>query len=270
MTNFTLDAETFKQLQPVEYYRRFLSQGARPDGRRPQETRKIKINSEPIKRSAGSATVKIGNTIVICAIKAEVAEPLPKSPREGFFVPNIDLPALCSSKFKPGPPGELTQSISEQINQLFLSVPILNLSDLCIEPGQAVWTLFADMICLHYDGSIVDACLLALMASLRNTSLPTVEYDGQVRIVDDALIPLKLSRIVVNTSFCIFDGEVLIDPTDEEEELSSSQLSITIDHAGDLCGINKLGGEGIDEDALRSCIQLARERTAETIKVLEM
>lgn len=33
----------------------------------------------------------------------------------GLQVPNVDLPPLCSSKFRPGPPGEQAQAASQFI-----------------------------------------------------------------------------------------------------------------------------------------------------------
>ena len=36
-------------------------------------------------------------------------------------VPNIDLPALCSPKFKPGPPSEEAQVLSERLNEVLVA-----------------------------------------------------------------------------------------------------------------------------------------------------
>ncbi len=36
-------------------------------------------------------------------------------------VPNIDLPALCSPKFKPGPPADEAQTMSNWLNDLIVS-----------------------------------------------------------------------------------------------------------------------------------------------------
>ena len=36
-------------------------------------------------------------------------------------VPNIDLPALCSPKFKPGPPSEEAQVLSEKLNEVLVA-----------------------------------------------------------------------------------------------------------------------------------------------------
>jgi exosome complex component RRP43 len=165
---FSMEAAIFKKLQPVEYQRRFLEKGLRPDGRGIEQFRKASVVAGSISKCQGSATVKIGNSIVVCGIKGEITEPAALTPRQGFFVPNVDLPALCSPKFKPGPPQEWTQSLSQLVDQLFLDVPILNLEQLCIEPNKAVWVLYADIVCLNYDGSILDAVLLSLMAALLN------------------------------------------------------------------------------------------------------
>lgn len=92
----------------------------------------------------GSSMVRIGNTTVICGIKAEVSEPNVNFPKEGylgkniflrnsysctlnfllfiplmyFIVPNVDLSPICSPRFKPGPPSEQAQVLSENLNKL--------------------------------------------------------------------------------------------------------------------------------------------------------
>jgi exosome complex component RRP43 len=43
----------------------------------------------------------------------------------------------------------------------------VDLTDLCIAPEHLVWVLHCDLICLDHDGSLLDACLIALVAALR-------------------------------------------------------------------------------------------------------
>ncbi|EIE82547.1 hypothetical protein RO3G_07252 [Rhizopus delemar RA 99-880] len=64
--------------------------------------------------------VRLGGTTVVCGIKAEVSEPKVDTPNQGFLVPNVELPPLCSSKFKAGPPSEKAQVLSEFIHQTLL------------------------------------------------------------------------------------------------------------------------------------------------------
>ena len=36
-------------------------------------------------------------------------------------VPNLDLPAICSPKFKPGPPTDEAQVLSDRLNDALIS-----------------------------------------------------------------------------------------------------------------------------------------------------
>ena len=97
---------------------------------------------------------------------------------------------MCSPKFKPGPPSEEAQVLSERLNDALVRfVPlclvkvttscedtprsnILPLCTLCISPGRAVWCLYIDATCLNYDGNAFDAALVAIMAALGNSASP--------------------------------------------------------------------------------------------------
>jgi exosome complex component RRP43 len=43
----------------------------------------------------------------------------------------------------------------------------VDLRDLCIAPEHLAWVLHCDLICLDHDGSLLDACVIALVAALR-------------------------------------------------------------------------------------------------------
>ena len=92
-----------------------------------------------ISTADGSALVKLGNTTIGCGVKAEIAEPELDKPKDGFLgtpiflfslvrsfkrvppVPNLDLPAICSPKFKPGPPTDEAQVLSDRLNEVLVS-----------------------------------------------------------------------------------------------------------------------------------------------------
>ncbi|CAG8561854.1 6477_t:CDS:2, partial [Paraglomus occultum] len=151
----------------------------------------------------GSAVVRIGNTSAICGIKAEVAEPNVNTPLEGYLVPNVELPPMCSPNFKPGPPSELAQVLSETVNKLLKGVR----ESLCIEEGKAVCVLYCDVVCINYDGNILDASVYAVVSALSNVRLPKITYDdGIVKATPDKTIELPLSRIPFSATFAIFDG----------------------------------------------------------------
>lgn len=57
-------------IHPIKYYRNYIAHDIRPDGREFEAFRPIRINAKSIGTADGSAIVKLGNTTVICGIKA--------------------------------------------------------------------------------------------------------------------------------------------------------------------------------------------------------
>jgi len=185
--------EAFRQVHPREYLRKFVQQGVRPDGRGLTRIRKTTVVVGSVATAAGSALVRCGHTSVLCGIKAEIAEPTIAKPRDGFLgkeqqapngavtlppsppclpVPNVDLTPMSSSKFRPGPPNDAAQAMSQRLQDTLVGLPAgpwpLDLEELCVEDGKAVWVLYADIVCLNYDGSVFDTALVALCAALKN------------------------------------------------------------------------------------------------------
>lgn len=66
--------------------------------------------------------------------------------------------------------------MSEAINRVLKESKVLDLKDLCIEEGKAVWVLYVDAVCVAYDGNIFDAALAAIMAALKNGTRSKVEH----------------------------------------------------------------------------------------------
>jgi len=142
-------------------------------------------------------------------------------------VPNIDLSPLCSSRFRPGPPSDEAQTLNDRIHKIlqscvasalvslgfpWCSLPhsadLVPLRSLCIEPGKAVYVLYLDMVCLNYDGNVVDAAVLAANAALRNVRLPAAAWDDDeqaaVELPDEPPRALKLRPPVLSASFGVF------------------------------------------------------------------
>ncbi|KAK9767902.1 hypothetical protein K7432_001882 [Basidiobolus ranarum] len=272
-TGFTFSGDTFRKIHPAEYFRKFLSQNIRPDGRGLSSYRQTKVTPGAIGTADGSALVRIGETSVLCGIKAEVAEPKISSPNEGFVVPNVELPPLCSSQFKPGPPSEKAQVLSDNINNLFHSCKIMPLEQLCIEKGKAVWVLYVDIVCLNYDGNIFDAALIAFIAALKNVKLPKVTYsseEGSVTATREEEIQLNLNHVLYPATFGIFDGErVIADPNHTEESLVDTLVTITLDDTGKLATMWKDGGIPCTKEQLQELIESAKLRAKQVQEILD-
>ncbi|PPQ94826.1 hypothetical protein CVT25_007463 [Psilocybe cyanescens] len=277
----TLQAAVFQRLHPRLYLEKYIAEGVRPDGRAFGEGREVSVNVGSISTADGSALVRMGQTTVVCGVKAEIAEPELDRELEGFLVPNLDLPAMCSPKFKPGPPTEEAQVLSDRLNQALITSNFLPLESLCIHPGKAAWVLYVDATCINYDGNAFDATLLAMVAALRNTTLPQATYDPETHRTlcsrRAPRVPLKLSASTpISTSFGIFDSKhVLVDPTSFEEPLLDSSLSIILGDNDDIVSILQLGsllvtmeegGQEVQKDALVECIKSAKKRREEVME----
>ncbi|KAI0355465.1 ribosomal protein S5 domain 2-like protein [Trametes cingulata] len=266
-----LKALTFQRLHPRTYLERFLAENIRPDGRDFDEWRDVSLNVGSISTADGSALVRLGSTTVVCGVKAEIAEPELDRPQEGFLVPNLDLPAICSPKFKPGPPTDEAQVLSDRLNEVLVSSGVVSTSSLCIEPGKAAWVLYVDATCINYDGNAFDATLLAMVAALKNTTLPKATYNEETkRTICSRKVrePLQIGRLPTSFSFGIFDGtHLLADPTSFEEPLLDTTISVVIDESGGLTSVMQLGlGVVGADDVLNKCIDAAKECWRKTRK----
>ncbi|KDR23812.1 exosome complex component RRP43-like isoform X2 [Zootermopsis nevadensis] len=264
-------AASYKTIHPVKYYRDFLAQNVRPDGRSLQTFRPVSINVGSIKTAEGSAIVKIGNTTVVCGIKAELAKPKAEEPNFGYLVPNVELPPLCSPKFRPGPPSDQAQVSSNFIAETLTNSRCIDLRDLCIVSEHLAWVLHCDLICLDHDGSLLDACVIALVAALRTVELPHVLYDAEAEktvVSAEKRSKLKVHSEPVATTYTIFDDEILLtDPTNEEESLSSGIMTVVVQ--GDkLCSVHKPGGSPLTDAQLQECINGAMKRAEHINKLI--
>jgi len=114
-----LTVESMRRVDAHELYVKFVSQQVRPDGRGLLKGRRVTVTPHTIATANGSSVVRLGATNVVCGIKAEVAVPLVATPTEGYVVPNVDLSPLCSSKYRPGPPSDAAQVLSETLARVF-------------------------------------------------------------------------------------------------------------------------------------------------------
>ncbi|XP_042305688.1 exosome complex component RRP43 [Sceloporus undulatus] len=262
----------FRTVEPLEYYRRFLKENCRPDGRDLGEFRTTTVNIGSITTADGSALVKLGNTTVVCGIKAEFAAPHADSSNKGYIVPNVDLPPLCSSRFRPGPPGEEAQAASQFIADVIENSQVVRKEDLCIVDGKIVWVLYCDIICLDYDGNLLDTCMCAFLAALRNVQLPAVTINEETGLAEVNLKeknPLTIRKHPVASSFVLFDTVMVVDPTAEEEDLATGVITVVTDEEGKLCSVHKPGGSALTGAKLQDCVSRATARQKEVRKLMD-
>ncbi|KAI1611995.1 exoribonuclease [Exophiala viscosa] len=187
-----------------------------------------------------------------------------------LVVPNIELATGCSPKHPANTaPSIEAQSVSQRLLSLLHTSHLVRSSDLEIiytppaetqdtELGidgdpqlKAYWTLYIDMMCISYGGSIFDAAWLALYAALKDTLLPKAWWDADLEQVlcltevDDAQ-KLRLRGMPVPSSFGVFIPElrltrggaqenqywILMDMDGFEEDSCIETGAITVDAGG--------------------------------------
>ncbi|KAG9120064.1 hypothetical protein FRC07_004600 [Ceratobasidium sp. 392] len=267
-----LEASTFQRLHPRAYFERFIAEGYRPDGRKADSWRDVSINVGSISTASGSALVRIGDSTIVCGVKAEIAEPDLERPDQGVIVPNLDLPAICSPKFRPGPPAEEAQMLSERINDILVSTCAIDPKTLCIHPGKSAWVIYIDAVCINYDGNILDATMLAVIAALQNATIPVATYDTEAERTTCSRmerIPLALAHMPLTISFGVFNRtHLLSDPSSFEEPLLDAAITVIVDiSSGTLGGINQIGFSAPDAD-LETVTQRAMARSKVLAEIL--
>lgn len=69
------------------------------------------------------------------------------------------------------------------LNEVCNNCKILDLKQLCICVDKLVWVLSCDIYCLNYDGSILDACLIALLSALQTGNFLIIWYKYSLELM---------------------------------------------------------------------------------------
>ena len=295
---------TFAKLTPAPFLQAHFKQPqpVRPSGRRPNELREPVINTGSLSHSNGSAVVRLGDTSVVCGVRGEIllASEVPHPPKDetrtediienlNLLVPNVELSTGCSPAFLPGnPPSNLAQSLSWRLTSSLQASDLVNPDDLTIsyaEPQsadvdeesvvvvKAYWTLYIDILCISLDGNCYDAAWMAVMAALKNTTLPNAWWDADREAIICSPLAnearkLNLSGSPGATTFAVFstasplkqqseaESWVLADPDSFEEDVCSETVTVVIDN-GKLLRIEKHGGARVGKEAMAECVSVA-------------
>lgn len=82
----------------------------------------------------------------------------------------------------------------------------------------------------------------------------------QVTTTQDIHFKLLPIKTPLSISFGVFDGQVLIDLTDSEEEIMDAMIRIIIDETGGLIGMLVQGKVGVDKRLIKICTDLAKDQ----------
>ncbi|PNT68810.1 hypothetical protein BRADI_3g45490v3 [Brachypodium distachyon] len=252
-----------------EFIEQALQSDLRVDGRRPFDFRKLKI---VFGREDGSAEVELGETRVMGYVTAQLVQPYKDRPSEGTLAIFTEFSPMADPAFEPGRPGEAAIELGRVIDRGLRESRAVDMESLCVVAGKHVWSLRVDLHILDNGGNLIDAANIAALAALSTFRRPECTVGGedgqQVTVHDPEVrdpLPLTIHHLPIAVTFAYFgDGNIMvIDPTYKEEAVMGGRMTATINSNGDVCSIQKAGGEGVMSSVIMQCLRIASVKAAD-------
>lgn len=275
-------------LNEKEFVQRLLHEtGTRTDEREFDEFRKVDIQ---FGTSLGNVEITLGGTKLVVRISAEVTKPYEDRPIEGIFLITTDIGAMASALFDNYRQSDDEVLLTRLIEKAIRRSNALDLESLCIVAGKSCWMIRADVHYLDYDGGLIDATCLGVVAGLMHFKKPDTSIEGDKTIIhpieERAPVSLSILHIPISVTFSFFkppppakttttttnstdadeempdsvastDDIVLVDATAREEALRHGEMTITINKNREICQISKSGGHSIEAYVLMNCANKA-------------
>ncbi|KAK9950969.1 hypothetical protein M0R45_006432 [Rubus argutus] len=240
-----------------------LQSDLRLDGRRPFDYRHLNIK---FGTDEGSAEVQLGQTHVMAFVTAQLVQPYRDRPNDGTLSIFTEFSPMADPSFEPGRPGEFAVELGRVIDRGLRESRAVDTESLCVLSGKLVWAIRVDLHILDNGGNLIDAANMAALAALLTFRRPECSLggeNGQEVIIHppEEREPLHLIihhlPIAVTFAFFSYESSVVIDPTHHEEAVMRGRMTATLNSNGDVCAIQKAGGEGILQGVIMQCLRIA-------------
>ncbi|KAL0906366.1 hypothetical protein M5K25_024856 [Dendrobium thyrsiflorum] len=240
-----------------------LSKNIRVDGRSPVDYRQLTIK---FGREDGSSEVQLGETHVIGFVSGQIIQPYRDRPNEGTLAIFTEFSPMADPAFEPGRPGEFAIELGRLIDRGLRESRAVDMESLCIVAGKLVWAIRVDLHILDNGGNLIDTANIAALAALLTYRKPECTLggeNGQDVVVHDPEVreplPLIIHHMPVAVTFAFFnEGDAMvIDPTHKEEAIMGGRMTATLNSNGDVCAVQKAGGDGVSLSVITHCLRLA-------------
>ncbi|BDZ68026.1 exosome complex protein Rrp42 [Methanobacterium ferruginis] len=246
-----------------------IKKGERVDGRALDEYREISLETGVIKKAEGSARVKIGNTQIVVGAKPQIGEPFPDTPNVGVLITNSELLPMAAPNFEPGPPDERSVELARVTDRCIREGKVVDLEKLTIIPGKKVWMIFMDMHIVDYDGNLFDAAVLGCLAALMTTKVPSTTIEDDEVVIDyEKMVPIPINEQPLMCTMAKIGGELVVDPSLEEDDILEARVSIGIRADGSICAMQKGGSVPFTHEEVLKAVGIAQEKTKELRKFI--
>ncbi|MGC2034808.1 MAG: exosome complex protein Rrp42 [Thermoplasmata archaeon] len=209
-------------------------EGRRLDGRGADEWRPVSVEPGFVTTADGSALVRMGDTTVVCGVKLEPGKPFPDTPNAGVLTTNAELIPLSSPTFEPGPPHPRAIEVSRVVDRAIRAAETIDLTKLCVTPGEKCWTCFVDVHVIDHSGNLIDAAMLAAVTALSHATVPAARFG-----VREADYPLDVQHFPIECTFSRLGETIIVDPSFDEERAAQGRLTVATDEAGNVVAMQK-------------------------------
>ncbi|CAL0314533.1 unnamed protein product [Lupinus luteus] len=241
----------------------------RLDGRRPFDYRKLTIK---FGTDDGSSAVQLGQTHVISFVTAQLLQPYKDRPNEGSLSVFTEFSPMADPSFEPGRSSESAVELGRVVDRGLRESRAIDTESLCVVAGKMVWAIRIDIHVVDNGGNLVDAANVAALAALltfRRPECSVAGEDSQQVVVhppeEREPLPLIIHHLPIAVTFGFFSNEnlVVIDPTYHEESVMTGRMTTTLNANGDVCSIQKAGGEGVSQRVIMHCLKLAHVKAGD-------
>ena len=222
----------------------------RPDGRKNNEIRNVKVNRGFIRTAEGSALISMGNTRVICTASIEDRVPFfLKDQKKGWITAEYSmLPRATQTRtVRESSTGRIsgrTHEIQRLIGRALRSV--VDLSDL----GER--TIWIDCDVIQADGGTRTAAITGAFICLSDA----LKYALRNGLISRTPLRDYLAAISVG----VVDGEPRVDLCYSEDSIAEVDMNVVMTQSGKLVEIQGTAeGMPFSKDMLNSLIKLAEE-----------
>ncbi|CAH9128615.1 unnamed protein product [Cuscuta epithymum] len=246
-----------------------LASDLRVDGRRPFDYRRLSIK---FGREDGTAEVQLGQTHVMGVVTSQLVQPYRERPNEGSLAIYVELSPMADPSFEAGRPCESSVELGRIIDRGLRESRAVDTESLCVVSGKWVWSIRIDLHILDNGGNLADAANVAALAALSTFRRPECTLGGEdgpevilhPQEVRDP-IPLIIHHLPIAVTFAFIGQEniVVIDPTHYEEVVMGARMTATLNANGDVCAIQKAGGDGIMQSVIMQCLRIASVKASD-------
>ena len=227
-------------------------EGKRLDGRSLDEYRTVSVEPGWVVTADGSALCRIGDTTVLAGVKLEPGKPFPDTPNAGVLTTNAELIPLSSPTFEPGPPQPRAIEVSRVVDRAIRAAETIDLTKLCVTPGEKSWVCYVDVHVLDHSGNLIDTGMLAALGALTHTTMPSVRFG-----LGDTDAPLDIQHFPVETTFIRLGDAIAVDPTFDEERAAQGRITVATDEAGNVVAMQKGLIGAFSPDDVRDVVERA-------------